>query len=150
VERIREHGVDLEDATAEPLLDVLAHLVEHGVHAVAVQGHRHPVRIVGHADRFPGRQPDAHGLPAAGEAADVVRVHVHGEVAAGHVTADLDGIAVLRGRPEVGDLVAILGVVADETCAELGDEVRVEQARQLGRAAHAVQRVRAHERDRGA
>src|SRR2546428_459959 len=81
---IGEEGVDLEDALTQSPLEVLTHLVEHGVHAVAVHGHRHAVRGVGDADGPPRRQPDADGLPAAREPADVVGVDVDGEVRIRH------------------------------------------------------------------
>src|SRR5438046_10182655 len=55
---ISEERVDLEDALAQPRLEMVAHLVEHGVHAVAVHGHRHAVGGVGDADRPPRRETD--------------------------------------------------------------------------------------------
>ena len=147
VERIGQQRVDLEDAPPEAPLEVMAHLVEDGVHPVAVERHRHAVGVVRHADGLPRREPDAHGLPPAREAADVVRVHVHREIRVGDVAAHLDGIAVLRRHPEIDDLVAVLGVMADESRAELAYQRLVEQPRELGGPAHPVQGVRTHERD---
>src|SRR5205809_1479814 len=110
VKGIGEQCVDLEDAASETRLEMATHLVQHGVHAIALQRHRHPVGIVGHADRAPRREADADRLPAARESADVIRVHVHGEVGVGDEPAHLDGIAALGRHTEVGDLLTIFCV----------------------------------------
>ena len=115
-ERIGAERVDLEDRPAEPALEMPAHLVEHGVHAVTVDRHRHAVGRVGHADRFVGREPDAHGLPAAVEAAHVPGVHVDEKVGLGDAPVHDHRIAVL-GRPsEIDEAVRVLRVVAREPC----------------------------------
>jgi len=58
----------------------------------------------------------------------------------------LDGIAVGRRHAEIDDLLAVLGIVAEEPVAELRDEAGAEEPRQLAGPEHAVQRIGADER----
>ena len=111
-EGVGAEGVDLEDRPAEPALEMPAHLVEHGVHAVTVDRHRHAVGCVGHADRCVGREPDADGLPAAVEAAHVPGVHVDEKVGLGDAPVHDHRITVLRRPSEIDEAVRVLRVVA--------------------------------------
>ena len=75
-------------------------------------------RIVRHVER---------PTPAPREPADVVGVDVHGEVRVGHETMHFHRIAVDRRHAEIDDLLAVLGIVAEEPVAELRDEAGAEE-----------------------
>ena len=85
-----------------------------GVRPVSVDGHRHVVGRMRHADRPPRAEADAPRLPPTREPADVVGVDVHGEVGLGDEAIHLDGIPVIIRHQEVDNQRRVLGIVADE------------------------------------
>jgi hypothetical protein len=52
---IGQHGFDFENAFAQALFEMSAHAIEHGVHAVLVQRHRHAIGRMRPANALPGR-----------------------------------------------------------------------------------------------
>ena len=115
------------------------------MHPVAVDGHRHAVGRVGHADRLPRGEAHAHRLPAPREPADVVGVDVHGEVRLGDEAMHLDGVTVLgasrRGRRSArGPRRRGRGAASPNSATSV-----VQKPRQLGGPEHAVQGIGADE-----